>query len=87
MNKYIPADIVINACYDAVETTILEHRRWVCVYEIVFQYGDKYYKVNKEVPNTEYQDSDPFAVTSDNTIRCTEVELKEVTVKKWVPVA
>lgn len=68
---------------NAIEDIIVDTSRWSVRHEIVFAFGDKHFKTNYSVGATEQQDESPWEYES--VIRCTEVELKEVVVKQWVP--
>jgi len=60
---------------------IVHHQRWKLYCEGVFKYTDgKHYMFHFNKPNTEYQDCDPF---NCNPVECYEVELRDVTEKKW----
>lgn len=68
----------------AVEDNIINNGRWSIHHEMVFPWKGKHYKTHYSVAATEYQDESPWEY--ENEIKCVEVELKEVTVKKWVEV-
>jgi len=70
--------------YSALEERIIEVTRWSIQYEIVFEYEGKFYMTYYSEGATEMQDESPWEY--DETVECTEVELKDVTVKKWVPI-
>lgn len=64
----------------------VDSRRWVSVNELIFRAPDdgKAYRVYYERGLTERQDgTDPW--NYDDTIKATEVEEVEVTVKQWQP--
>lgn len=64
----------------------IDTRRWVSVHELVFRAPDdgKTYRVHYQLPLTEHQEADRWF--GDDTIKATEVEEREVTVTRWVPV-
>ena len=63
----------------------ITHGRWTLTYEAVFIHKNtgKHYLMSWNVPATEMQDCDAFY---GNEVELTEVQLKEVMVKQWVPV-
>lgn len=63
---------------------IVDTTRWSIVHELVFEDNGKFYMTTYSVGATECQDESPWEY--DDEVECTEVELKEVKVKKWVPV-
>ena len=63
---------------------IVNTTRWSIVHEIVFEDHGKFYMTTYSKGATECQDESPWEYKDE--IKCTEVELKEVKVKKWVPV-
>ena len=68
------------------EEKIVDHTRWSGVNEIVFHEPNenKYYRTHYSVGATESQDERPWEY--EDAIDCIEVELKEVTTKKWVEI-
>lgn len=70
--------------YSAILDKIIDTSRWSIIHEIVFEDNGKFYSTMYSEGATEMQDESPWEY--DNIIECTEVELKEVKVKKWVPV-
>lgn len=68
----------------AKEDKVVETSRWSTFHEIVFYHEGKYYQTGYSVGSTEYQDERPWE--DQNEVDCTEVELREVLVKQWVPV-
>lgn len=70
-----------------VEEEIVDSSRWSIHYRVIFEDTEtsKHYMSYYSKGATEYQDEDPYEYENDE-IECTEVELKEVTVKKWVAV-
>lgn len=63
---------------------IIDTTRWSIVHEIVFEDKGKFYMTTYSEGATEYQDERPWEY--EDEVKCTEVELKEVKVKKWIPV-
>ena len=70
--------------YTAISDEILDNGRWSIFHECVFEDDGKYYEAPYSVGATEQQDERPWE--DEEIIECTEVELKEVKVKKWIPV-
>ncbi len=62
--------------------TIVETSRWSEFHEIVFAHDGKFYQTGYSQGLTEMQDESPWEY--EDEIDCDEVELKEVTVMKWV---
>jgi hypothetical protein len=62
---------------------ILDQGRWVTLHAAVFSHkpSGKHYELSWERPSTEQQDG-----SESDEIGCVEVELREVTKKKWMPV-
>ena len=63
---------------------IVDTTRWSIIHEIVFEDNGKFYMTTYSEGATEIQDERPWEY--DDEIECTEVELKEIKVKKWIPV-
>ena len=70
--------------YSAILDNITDNGRWSIYHEIVFEDNGKFYKTTYSVGATESQDESPWEYVGE--IECTEVELREVVVKKWMPV-
>jgi hypothetical protein len=70
--------------YSAVFKEIVDTNRWSIHHRIIFSDKGKFYEAYYSEGATECQDESPWEY--DKTVECTEVELKEVVVKKWVPV-
>lgn len=69
----------------AVYDEIIDNGRWSIHHYCVFEDQDgKFYSTHYSVGATEYQDERPWEY--DNNVECTEVELRKVTVEKWMPV-
>lgn len=61
---------------------IIDTSRWSVIHTIVFMDKDgKFYQTSYSEGATECQDERPWEYESE--VECYEVELKEVTVKKW----
>lgn len=69
---------------NTIVNRIVDTTRWSIVHEIVFEDHEKFYMTTYSEGATEIQDERPWEY--DDEIECTEVELKEVKVKKWIPV-
>lgn len=64
---------------EEIQTKTVDTTRWGTIHELIFKWEDKYYSVRYEtVPENGIQ-------LYGNTIECTEVEPKQVTVTKYVP--
>lgn len=63
---------------------IVDTTRWSIIHEIVFEDNGKFYMTTYSEGATEIQDERPWEY--DDEIKCIEVELKEVKVKKWIHV-
>lgn len=69
---------------NTIVNRIVNTTRWSIIHEIVFEDNGKFYMTTYSKGATECQDESPWEY--DDEVKCTEVELKEVKVKKWVPV-
>ena len=69
---------------NTVVDKIIDTTRWSIVHEIVFEDNGKFYQTTYSEGATEMQDERPWEY--DDEVECTEVELREVKVKKWMPV-
>lgn len=75
----------LNLPYDnAIVDRIIDTTRWSIIHEIVFEDNGKFYQTIYSEGATEMQDERPWEY--EDEIECTEVELREVKLKKWVPV-
>lgn len=63
---------------------IIDTKRWSVIHEIVFEDKGKFYLTTYSEGATECQDEEPWEY--EDEIDCTEVELREVKVRKWMPV-
>ena len=72
--------------FEMVQSELVDTSRWSNIHEVVYKDLDsgKFYSSTYSVGATECQDERPWEY--DDEIECTEVELKEVKVKKWIPV-
>lgn len=70
-------------CYPIVDK-VIDNSRWSVVHEIVFEDKGKFYQTTYSEGATECQDEEPWEY--ENEVKCIEVELKEVKVKKWMPI-
>lgn len=71
--------------YNAEEDKVIDNSRWSINHEIIFKDTDgKMYSTYYSVGATESQDESPWEY--EDEIECTEVELREITVKKWLPI-
>ncbi|WP_342759508.1 hypothetical protein [Kineothrix sedimenti] len=70
--------------YSAIVDEIVETSRWSIHHRIVFEDKGKFYQAYYSEGATECQDESPWEY--EDEIDCTEVELREVKMKKWMPV-
>jgi hypothetical protein len=70
--------------YSAIKNDIVDTGRWSIHHEIIFAHDGKFYQTYYSEGATEMQDESPWEY--ENEVECVEVELKEVKIKKWVPV-
>lgn len=59
-------------------------RRWEDTHELIFELDGKTLRTYYNRGKTEYQETQPWEY--EDEIECQEVELREVTVSKWMPV-
>ena len=69
---------------NTIVDNIIDTGRWSIYHEIVFSDKGRFYMTTYSEGATECQDESPWEY--EDEIECTEVELKEVKIKKWVPV-
>lgn len=81
---HLHGDIVEELIDEAVDKQIIDQSRWSTFYEYVVPYQGKHYNVGRTNGSTEYQEVDPY--DDYEKVELIEVELKEVTTKKWMPV-
>lgn len=82
--EYLTKELGLPYDCKLIEDDIIDTTRWSIVHEIVFEDKGKFYMTTYSEGATECQDEKPWEY--DDEIECTEVELKEVKVKKWIPV-
>ena len=72
--------------YSAVEETIISQSRWLTHFQIIFKdpADGKFYQTTYSAGSTECQDYTPWE--DEEEIETTEVELRDVVVKRYVPV-
>lgn len=71
--------------YDnTIVDNIIDTTRWSIIHEIVFEDNGKFYRTTYSEGATECQDERPWEY--EDEVECEEVELREVKVKKWMPV-
>lgn len=69
---------------NAIVDRIIDTTRWSIVHEIVFEDNGKFYQTTYSEGATEMQYERPWEC--EDEVECEEVELREVKVKKWMPV-
>jgi len=74
----------LNLPEDALLNEITSTSRWSVHHRIIFAYQGKFFEAYYSEGATEMQDESPWEY--DKEVSCHEVQLKEVTVKKWVRV-
>lgn len=67
-----------------IEDNIIDTSRWSIIHEIIFEDGGKFYRTTYSEGATEMQWEEPWGYEEE--VECEEVELREVTVNKWLPV-
>lgn len=80
-------DYLMNELYlpdNAIKDDITDTSRWSIYHDIIFTHDGKFYRTYYSVGATEMQWESPWE--NETEVECTEVELKEVMVKKWVVV-
>lgn len=81
---YLKDELDLPYSSNAIVDRIIDTTRWSIVHEIVFADNGKFYQTTYSEGATEMQDESPWEY--DDEVECTEVELREVKVKKWMPV-
>ena len=82
---YLVDELELPWCSDhKIMDRITGQNRWSTVHELVFEDNGKFYMTTYSEGSTQIQDESPWEYKDE--IKCTEVELKEVKVKKWIPV-
>lgn len=69
---------------NTIVDNIIDTTRWSIIHEIVFEDNGKFYMATYSEGATECQDERPWEY--EDEVECEEVELREVKVKKWMPV-
>lgn len=69
---------------NTITDNIIDTTRWSIIHEIVFEDNGKFYRTTYSEGATECQDERPWEY--EDEVECEEVELREVKVKKWMPV-
>lgn len=85
--KIFKRDYLVNELdlpYNAIEEELIDNSRWSLTYRIIFEDNGKHYQTYYNVGATECQDERPWEY--EDEVECTEVEQREVVVKKWVAV-
>lgn len=82
--EYLTKELGLPYDCKLIEDDIIDTTWWSIVHEIVFEDKGKFYMTTYSEGATEYQDERPWEY--EDEVKCTEVELKEVKVKKWIPV-
>lgn len=82
--EYLTKELGLPYDCKLIEDDIIDTTRWSIVHEIVFEDKGKFYMTTYSEGATEYQDERPWEY--EDEVKCTEVELKKVKVKKWIPV-
>ena len=82
--EYLTKELGLPYDCKLIKDDIIDTTRWSIVHEIVFEDKGKFYMTTYSEGATEYQDERPWE--DEDEVKCTEVELKEVKVKKWIPV-
>ena len=69
---------------NTITDEIVDNSRWSIMHEIVFEDNGKFCQTTYSEGATEMQMEKPWEY--ENKIECIEVELREVKVKKWMPI-
>lgn len=85
MIKKFSKDYLVNELDLPYENTVIDKivdtSRWSVIHEIVFKDNGKFYQTTYSEGATECQDERPWEYADE--VNCYEVELREVTIKKW----
>ena len=65
--------------FTLIENDIVDSSRWSIMYELIFGYGDKFYRSIYSVGATEQQDESPYEYDGDE-IECEEVRPVQKTI-------
>ena len=82
--EYLTKELGLPYDCKLIEDNIIDTTRWSIIHEIVFEDHGKFYMTTYSEGATEMQWEKPWEY--DDEVECTEVELKEIKVKKWMPV-
>jgi hypothetical protein len=81
-----PKNFLAEKAFDEeISETIIDHRRWVVVYEVIFKHQGKFYRTRFERGATEYQNQAPYEYEPDE-IECQEVSPEKRTITVYEPV-
>ena len=72
--------------YSYVARVHIGSRRWFEDYQVIFEYDGRHWSFKMGFGSTEMQEDESPLEYVDH-FQAQEVELREVTVKKWLPVA
>ncbi len=67
---------------ELISDEMVDQRRWVTEYEIIFREGDKFYRAHYDKGSTENQDTSPWEF--EDNVSAVEVVPKEITVIQYV---
>lgn len=70
--------------YECIYDQIIDKTRWSIIHECVFEFENKFYLTTYSEGATEMQYETPWEY--EDEIECVEVELREVLIKRWMPV-
>lgn len=82
----LPADVEVPGLATELHREHIDSRRWASVHRLIFRAPDdgKAYRVTYQQPLTEHQECDIWF--DDSEVKAVEVEQREVTVTKWLPI-
>lgn len=82
----LPDDLEVPGLATELHREHIDSRRWVSVHQLIFRAPDdgKAYRVTYQRGLTEHQECDTWF---DDEIEAVEMEQREVTVTKWLPVS
>lgn len=70
--------------WSALFDEMVDQGRWTTTHRCIFENDGKFFEAYYSVGSTESCEESPWEY--EDEVECTEVELKEVTIKKWLPV-
>lgn len=81
----LPEDVEVPGLATELHREQVDTRRWVSVHRLIFRAPDdgKAYRVTYQQPLTEHQECETWF---DDEIEAVEMEQRQVTVTKWLPV-